>query len=73
LMQQVRESFRLLRPGGVLAIAHALWRDRVPDNGLGDETTMVYRNVLELLSNSEDFITTLSPIGDGLLLAAKRS
>jgi len=72
LLKQVSESFRLLRPGGVLAIAHALWRDRVPDNGLADETTMVYRNVLDLISNSEEFIATLSPIGDGLLLATKR-
>jgi len=72
LLRQVSESFRLLRPGGVLAIAHALWRDRVPDNGLGDETTLVYRTVLELISNSEEFIATLSPIGDGLLLATKR-
>ncbi|MEI7419837.1 MAG: O-methyltransferase [Actinomycetes bacterium] len=72
LLQQVSESFRLLRPGGVLAIAHALWRDRVPDNGLADENTMIYRHVLELISNSEEFIATLSPIGDGLLLATKR-
>jgi predicted O-methyltransferase YrrM len=72
LLQQVSESFRLLRPGGVLAIAHALWRDRVPDNGLADQNTMVYRHVLELISNSEEFIATLSPIGDGLLLATKR-
>ena len=28
---QIREASRLLRPGGVIAIAHALWRDRVPD------------------------------------------
>lgn len=72
LLAQVGESFRLLRPGGVLAIAHALWRDRVPVNGLADENTMIYRHVLELISNSEEFIATLSPIGDGLLLATKR-
>lgn len=73
LMEQVSESLRLLRPGGVLAIAHALWRDRVPDQTMNDETTEDFRHLLESISNIDMFITVLSPSGDGLLLAAKRS
>jgi predicted O-methyltransferase YrrM len=72
LLQQVDQCLRLLKPGGVLAIAHALWRDRVPDLVLRDDNTMVYRTVLEKIQNLDQFITTLSPIGDGLLLASKR-
>jgi len=70
---QVNEASRLLRPGGVLAVAHALWRDRVPDQMLRDDNTQIYRDVLKTISNIDQFISVLSPIGDGLLLASKRA
>ena len=69
---QLREASRLLRPGGVIAIAHALWRDRVPDPAIRDETTAVYRDALRFFVNNDDFVSAMSPIGDGLLLASKR-
>jgi predicted O-methyltransferase YrrM len=72
LLSQVKESLRLLRPGGVLAIPHALWRDRVPDQVLRDDSTEEFRRVLEFINKSDLFITALSTIGDGLLLASKR-
>lgn len=72
LIEQVQQCQRLLRPGGVLAITHALWRDRVPDSQMQDENTQIYREVLENVLNNEQFITSLSAIGDGLLLASKR-
>jgi predicted O-methyltransferase YrrM len=72
LEQQMREASRLLRPGGVIAIAHALWRDRVPDPAIRDETTAVYRDALRFFVNNDDFVSAISPIGDGLLLASKR-
>jgi predicted O-methyltransferase YrrM len=37
-----------------------------------DENTQIYREVLENVLNNEQFITSLSAIGDGLLLASKR-
>ena len=70
---QIREASRLLRPGGIIAVAHALWRDRVPDPAIRDEVTDVYRNALRFFVNNDDFITTLSPVGDGLLLASKHT
>lgn len=73
LEEQLHEASRLLRPGGVVAIAHALWRDRVPDPAMRDDATVVYRDVLRYFSNNENFVSALSPIGDGLLLASKRS
>ncbi|MBU6144641.1 MAG: O-methyltransferase [Acidobacteria bacterium] len=72
LVEQVGQCLRLLRPGGILAIAHALWRDRVPDAVLRDDNTLVFRQVLETIANIDQFIPVLSPVGDGLLLASKR-
>jgi predicted O-methyltransferase YrrM len=72
LEEQLHEASRLLRPGGVVAIAHALWRDRVPDPAMRDDATAIYRDVIRFFSNNDDFITVLSPVGDGLLLASKR-
>jgi predicted O-methyltransferase YrrM len=72
LLSQVKESLRLLRPGGVLVIPHALWRDRVPDQVLRDEITEEFRTVLQFINNNELFIATLSTIGDGLLIASKK-
>lgn len=72
LEQQLSQASRLLRPGGVVAVAHALWRDRVPDPAMRDDVTVIYRDVLKLISSNQDFVTALSPIGDGLLIASKR-
>lgn len=71
LEAQLSEASRLLRPGGVVAIAHALWRDRVPDPAMRDEATAVYRDVLRFFKTNSSFIAALSPAGDGLLLASK--
>lgn len=72
LEAQLFEASRLLRPGGVVAIAHALWRDRVPDPAMRDDATATYRDVLRFFANNDDFVSTLSSSGDGLLLASKR-
>jgi predicted O-methyltransferase YrrM len=72
LEAQLHEASRLLRPGGVVAIAHALWRDRVPDPAMRDDATAIYRDVLRFFSSQDDFVSVLSPVGDGLLMASKR-
>jgi predicted O-methyltransferase YrrM len=71
LEEQVAEAARLIRPGGAIAIAHALWRDRVPDPALRDDATVVYRDVLRKFKNNQDFAVSLSATGDGLLVAVK--
>lgn len=73
LEEQLREAMRLLRPGGVIAVAHALWRDRVPDPAMRDEATGVYRAIVGQVQDNPNFITSLLPIGDGLLLASKKA
>lgn len=73
LEQQLHEAVRLLRPGGVVAIAHALWRDRVPDPAMRDDATVTYREALRFFTQNENFVTALTTVGDGLLMASKRS
>ena len=72
LEAQLHEASRLLRPGGVVAISHALWRDRVPDPAMRDDATSIYRDVLRFFGSQDDFVSVLSPVGDGLLMASKR-
>lgn len=62
----------LTKPGGALVIAHALWRDRVPNPTLRDEETSSIRTAMQALADSEDFIVSVSLVGDGLLIANKR-
>jgi hypothetical protein len=38
-----------------------------------DDATAVYRDVLRYFNNNDDFVSVLSPTGDGLLLASKRA
>ena len=73
LEAQLHEAVRLLRPGGVVVIAHALWRDRVPDPAMRDDSTVTYRDALRFFSQNDDFVTSLSAVGDGLLMASKRA
>ena len=72
LAEHVHEGLRLLRPGGVLAIAHALGHDRVPDPARRDEVTTALREVVRGLRDDERVVPAAVPSGDGLLLAARR-
>jgi hypothetical protein len=36
-----------------------------------DDATAIYRDVLRFFDNNADFVTALSPAGDGLLMASK--
>lgn len=62
----------LTRPGGALVLAHALWRDRVPNPTLRDEETSAIRAAMQKLADSEEFAVSISLVGDGLLIAHKR-
>ena len=61
----------LIRPGGALVISHALWRDRVPNPALRDDETAALRATIKTFSNVTGFISSISMVGDGLLLIAK--
>ena len=67
----LHEGLRLLRPGGVIVLDHALWRDRVADPAQRDEHTITIRDVGRQISGHEGLVPILLPIGDGLLAAKK--
>ncbi len=60
-----------LRPGGVLIIDNMVWSGRVWDETEQDEATQAIRHTTEMLTTSPNWISTLLPIRDGLLVAYK--
>lgn len=65
------EALRLLRPGGVVVFDNALWHDRVADPAKRDETTVAVRDLVRSVTEHEDLVPVLLPVGDGLLAAKK--
>lgn len=65
-------ALRLLRPGGVLAFDNALWHDRVADPTARDPETVVVRELGIALREEPGLVPALLPVGDGLLVAARR-
>ena len=59
LQKQIAEAARLLRPGGAIAIVHALWRDRVPDPAMRDDATVAYRDAIRFFADNDSFVVSL--------------
>ena len=72
LVEHVEQALRILRPGGVLAVVHALGDDRVPDPARRDEVTTALREVARRLRDDDRVVPALVPTGDGVLLAVRR-
>ncbi|NLE72285.1 MAG: methyltransferase domain-containing protein [Actinomycetales bacterium] len=72
LAEHVEQALRVLRPGGVLVVVHALGDDRVPDPARRDEVTTALREVARRLRDDERVVPALVPTGDGVLLAVRR-
>jgi predicted O-methyltransferase YrrM len=66
------QAVRLLRSGGVVAFDNALWHDRVADPGRRDGDTVALRELGKAVRDDERLVPALLPVGDGLLVAAKR-
>lgn len=64
-------ALRLLRPGGVVCFDNALWHDKVADPAQRDPDTVAIRELGNTISEREDLIEVLLPVGDGLLCAKK--
>ncbi len=70
-VEYVAQALRLLRHGGILVVNHALWQNRVADPGNEDDETVIMRETLQSISETEEFTAVLLPVGDGLLAAVK--
>ena len=66
-------ALRMLRPGGVLAVTRALWNDHVADPARRDVTTVAARELGKALRASRARLTTLLPVGDGLLVSVRQT
>ena len=61
-----------LRPGGLLIIDNMLWSGKIFDEKDTSPATVGVRDVTKLLSDSSQWVTTLAPIRDGLIVAMKK-
>ncbi|GAA2110544.1 O-methyltransferase [Microlunatus panaciterrae] len=69
--EYVEQALRLLRHGGLMAIDNSFWHDRIADVNNNDDETITIREALEAIADNDDLISTLLPVGDGLLVAVK--
>ncbi len=60
-----------LRPGGVLIVDNMLWHGRIFDGKDKTPATESIRKLTELLTRSPDWIATLVPVRDGVIVAYK--
>jgi predicted O-methyltransferase YrrM len=66
------QAVRMLRPGGVMAFDNALWHDRVADPTQRDAETTTLRELGKTVRTDARLIPAMLPVGDGLLVAARR-
>ena len=68
----ITEAHRILRSGGVFVIDNFFGAGKVPDPAQRDPKTVSLRDAGKLMkSETEKWVTSLIPVGDGLLLATK--
>jgi caffeoyl-CoA O-methyltransferase len=61
-----------LRPGGVMIADNAIWSGRIFDQEDDSAETDGVRRFNELIAHDPDWIVSIVPLRDGLLVAAKR-
>jgi predicted O-methyltransferase YrrM len=71
VLDYVEHGLRIARTGGVVVVAHALWRGRVADPAQRDETVADFRALLTTIAESAAVTAALSTAGDGLLQLVK--
>ena len=71
VLDYVEHGLRIARTGGIVVVAHALWRGRVADPAQRDETVADFRALLTTIAESSAVVASLSTAGDGLLQLVK--
>lgn len=69
----IEQGIRMLRPGGIIAIIHALWFDQVADPARRDHSTVAMRQAIRQLREDERFISSVLPVGDGLAIGVLKA
>jgi predicted O-methyltransferase YrrM len=67
VIEYVEHGLRLVRTGGVVLVARAMWRGKVADPVARDAVTRSFRTLLDEIGRSGAVVSALSPAGDGLL------
>lgn len=62
----IEQATRMLRPGGMVVIVHALWMDQVGDPARREMETTQMRGAVTSLLGDERFISNVLTCGDGL-------
>lgn len=70
-VEYVAQAQRLLRRGGVLIVNDALWHGLVADPDDESDESVIIREALTAVTESESFTACLMPLGEGLLAAVK--
>lgn len=70
-VEYIAQASRLLRPGGLLVVNHALAGGRVADPANEDDDTVIVREALQAVTDLEEFSPVVLPVGDGLLVALR--
>lgn len=72
LPDAILEAYRILRSGGVFVIDNFFGGSKVNDPSQRDPKTIALRDAGKVLkADTEKWVTSLIPVGDGLLLATK--
>ncbi len=65
--------YEKLRPGGVLIVDNLLWHGQILDQHDHERSTDAIREFTRLVTTSPDWIASIVPVRDGLMVAYKRT
>ncbi|WP_372481852.1 O-methyltransferase [Streptomyces fuscigenes] len=66
------ESLRLLRPGGLVCFEGVFAHGRTVDSAVQPTEVLRLRELLRTVRETEELVSSLLPVGDGLLCAVRR-
>lgn len=72
MLEYVEYGLKIVRPGGIILVPHALYNGKVADPAARDDVTADFRTLLHEIATSPAVSSTLSSVGDGLLTITKR-
>ncbi|MFF3324702.1 O-methyltransferase [Streptomyces sp. NPDC002889] len=71
-LDYLAESLRLLRPGGLVCFEGVFAEGRTVDSAAQPAEVLRLRELLRTVRESHELLSTLLPVGDGLLCAVRR-